>query len=339
MKDWNKTLEIRSSPHIASGHRVDAIMFNVVLALLPVTVFAVYAFGLAALLNLTVAVASCLVTEHVLCRLTKRGTTVSDWSAVITGLLYGLILPPGLALWMVAVGGVVSVGVGKFLFGGLGFNCFNPALVGRAFLQAAFPVPMTSWPTMPAERFSSVPSSVLAPPMTKPEYDAVSQPTPLASWKFEGEPTAAKDLFLGATGGSLGETCALLILLGGIYLVARRMMEWRIPVAILLTVVVLSGILHLVDPDRYAGPVFMLFSGGLMIGAVFMATDMVSSPMTHLGCVLFGVLVGLLVVVIRVWGGLPEGVMYAILLGNAVSPHIDNWIQPRVRGTERRAVP
>ena len=192
---------------------------------------------------------------------------------------------------------------------------------------------------MPAERFSSVPSSVLAPPMTKPEYDAVSQPTPLASWKFEGEPTAAKDLFLGATGGSLGETCALLILLGGIYLVARRMMEWRIPVAILLTVVVLSGILHLVDPDRYAGPVFMLFSGGLMIGAVFMATDMVSSPMTHLGCVLFGVLVGLLVVVIRVWGGLPEGVMYAILLGNAVSPHIDNWIQPRVRGTERRAVP
>ncbi len=138
---------------------------------------------------------------------------------------------------------------------------------------------------------------------------------------------------MGFTAGSTGETCAILILLGGIYLAARRMMSWRIPVAILVTVAVCSSALHLLDPSRYAGPLFMLFSGGLMLGAVFMATDMVASPMTHLGCVVYGVLIGLLVMLIRVWGGMPEGVMYAILLGNAASPHIDRWIQPRLYGS------
>lgn len=336
---WERTLEIRSSPHIASGHGTNVIMFNVVLALLPVTAYAIYAWGLAALLNLAVAIGSCLATEHLLCRLNHRASTVSDWSVVITGILYGLILPPGLALWMVALGGILAVGVGKILFGGLGCNCFNPALVGRAFLQAAFPVPMTSWPLMPADRFTALPSSLLAPPFTEPVYDVVSEPTPLARWKFEQEPTGTADLLVGSVGGSMGETCAILILLGGLYLVARRMMSWRIPLTILATVALLSTILHLVDPARHAGPAFMLFSGGLMLGAVFMATDMVASPMTHLGCILYGVLIGLLVVVIRTWGGMPEGVMYAILLANAVSPHLDKWIQPRVYGTAERRAP
>jgi electron transport complex protein RnfD len=188
---------------------------------------------------------------------------------------------------------------------------------------------------MPTDRFTSQPSSTLALPFTKPIYDGVSQATPLADWKFDRVPTETGDLLLGLTGGSTGETCALLILLGGVYLVARRMMSWRIPLAILLTVALFSGLLHLVDPAHYAGPVFMLFSGGLMLGAVFMATDPVGSPLTHSGCVLFGVLIGLLVVIIRVWGGMPEGVMYSILLANAVSPHIDNWIQPRVYGTSK----
>ncbi len=328
-----KTLTIRSSPHIAAASSVDSIMFNVVLALLPVCGYAVYAFGLAALLVLITAVASCTLTEHLLCRVNGKATTVGDWSVVITGMLYGLVLPPSLPLWMVAAGGVIGVGLGKFLFGGLGYNAFNPALVGRAILQAAFPAAMTSWPDLGGGRYASLPPSTLALPLTKPTYDGVSAATPLADWKFNGLPAEASDLLMGSTAGSTGETCALLILVGGIYLVARRMMSWRIPLAILATVAVCSGILHLIDPSRYAGPLFMLFSGGLMLGAVFMATDMVASPMTHLGCVVYGVLIGLLVVLIRVWGGMPEGVMYAILIGNAASPHIDNWIQPRVYGS------
>ncbi len=327
-----QTLDIRSSPHIISGTSVDTIMLNVVLALLPITVFAIYLFGLAALITLSAAVFSCVVTEFVLSALAGRSLTVSDWSVTVTGLLYGLTLPPALPLWMTVAGGVLAVGLGKFLFGGLGYNVFNPALVGRAVLQAAFPVAMTSWPAVPENRFGSLPSSTLAWPFTQPVYDAISGATPLASWKFDHTLTGSGDLLLGVVSGSTGETCALLILIGGIYLVARRMMSWRIPLAILASVAVFSGILNWVDPTRYAGPLFMLFSGGLMLGAVFMATDMVASPMTHAGCVLYGVFIGGLVVLIRVWGGLPEGVMYAILLGNAVSPHIDHWIQPRVFG-------
>ena len=336
MTKWNKVLEIRSSPHIGSGHSVDTIMFNVVLALLPVTGFAVYIFGLAALFTIGTAVLSCVATEHILCRLSGQNSSVGDWSAAITGLLYGLTLPPGLALWMVVVGGVAAVGLGKFLFGGLGYNPFNPALVGRAILQAAFPVAMTTWPDMPASRFTSLPSSTLTLPFTEPSFDAVSSATPLAAWKFEKEMTGVSDLLMGTVTGSAGETCAVLILLGGLYLALRGMMNWRIPVAILITVAVLSGLFQLIDSGRYAGPLFMMLSGGLMLGAVFMATDMVASPMTHLGSVVYGVLIGVLVWVIRVWGGMPEGVMYAILLANAVSPHIDHWIQPRVYGTREK---
>ena len=300
MKRLTKTLTIRSSPHIAAASSVDTIMFNVVLALLPVCAFAVYTFGLAALLVLLTAVSSCLITEHLLCELGGRTTTVADWSVVITGLLYGLVLPPTLPLWMVAVGGVIAVGLGKFLFGGLGCNVFNPALVGRAILQSAFPVAMTTWPES-TPSFASLPSLTLALPMTKPQYDGISCATPLANWKFEQLTTDTADLFLGSVAGSAGETCALLILLGGAYLVARRMMNWRIPVAILVTVAFCSSVLHTVDPNRFAGPMFMLFSGGLVLGAVFMATDPVASPITHLGCLIYGGLIGLLVVLIRVW--------------------------------------
>ena len=333
MADRGKTLEIRTSPHILSGYSVDTIMFNVVLALLPITGFAVYAFGLAGLLTLSMALASCVLTEHVICRLASKPTTVGDWSVTITGLLYGLTLPPNLPLWMVAVGGVICVAMGKALFGGLGYNTFNPALVGRAVLQAAFPVAMTSWiPGFGAGRFSSLPLSTLTLPFTEPEYDALTSATPLALWKFGREATDTADLALGFISGSAGETSSVLILLGGIYLIARNMMNWRIPVAIFGAVIVLSGALHLVDPGRYASPVFMLFSGGLMLGAMFMATDMVGSPMTSRGCYLYGALIGLVTVVIRTWGGLPEGVMYAILLGNAVTPHLDRWTRPRIYG-------
>ncbi len=336
MAGLGRTLEIRTSPHVLSGYSVDTIMFNVVLAALPPTAFAIYAFGWMAVLTLTTAVAACLATEHVACRLAGQESALGDWSVAITGLLYGLTLPPGLPLWMVAVGGVFGVGVGKALFGGLGMNPFNPALVGRAFVQAAFPVAMTTWtPGFQPGRFASVPASTLTLPFSEPVYDAVSGATPLALWKFERVTTSASDMALGFIGGSTGETSALLILLGGAYLVARNMMSWRIPAAILGSVALLSAAFHALDPSRYASAGFMLFSGGLMLGAVFMATDMVGSPMTSLGCVIYGALIGLLTFVIRVWGGLPEGVMYAILLGNAATPHIDRWIQPSVYGGRR----
>jgi len=330
----SKTLEIRTSPHILSGYSVDTIMWNVVLALAPTTLFAIHAFGLAALLTLATAVASCLLSERLACRLSGEGSSLGDGSVAITGLLYGLTLPPGLPLWMTAVGGCIGVALGKSLFGGLGRNAFNPALVGRAFVQAAFPVAMTSWsPAFAADRFASLPSSTLTLPFSRPVYDGVSGATPLALWKFEGQLTHVSDMALGFIGGSTGETSAALILLGGAYLVARNMMNWRIPAGIFGVVVLASGVLHALDPASYASPLFMLFSGGLMLGAVFMATDMVASPMTGTGCLLYGALIGAIVVVIRVWGGMPEGVMYAILLGNAVSPHIDGWLQPRVYGT------
>ena len=183
------------------------------------------------------------------------------------------------------------------------------------------------------DRFTTLVPTTLTLPFSAPIYDGITTATPLALWKFEQIATGARDLAVGFSSGSTGETSALLILLGGAYLVARNMMNWRIPVSIFVAVIILSGALHLADSEQFASPIFMLFSGGLMLGAVFMATDMVGSPMTSLGCCLYGALIGLLVVVIRVWGGLPEGVMYAILLGNAVTPYIDRWIRPTVYGT------
>lgn len=311
-------------------------MLNVVLALVPVALFAVYSFGLSALLLLISTTAGAVLTEHWLCRWSGKESTVGDWSAVITGLLLGLTLPPNFPLWMGFVGGVIGIALGKFIFGGLGYNVFNPALVGRAVLQAAFPVAITTWyPAFLPERLTSVASSTLAGPFMEPQYDGVSGATPLAAFKFDQVVTETPELAMGLISGSTGETCAILILLGGLYLVARNMMNWRIPVSIFMTVFVLSGIFYLIDPQAYPSPVFMLFSGGLMLGAVFMATDMVASPLTPAGVWVYGAIIGLLTVVIRLWGGLPEGVMYAILLANAISPHIDNMIRPRVYGTAK----
>lgn len=338
MSKINKTLEIRTSPHIVRGLSTDDIMRNVVWALLPVAGFAVYTFGLTALVMLSVATLSCVLSEHILCRLNGRESTIGDWSITITGLLYGLTLPPGLPLWMVAVGGFIAVGLGKFLFGGLGYNVFNPALVGRAFLQAAFPVAMTTWhPAFADGRFFSLDGATLTVPFMEPVYTAVTGATPLAAMKFAQQPTAAYDLVFGFTSGSAGETSALFILAGGAYLAVRNMLNWRIPAAIFATVALLSGILHAIDPQHYAGPMFMLFSGGLMLGAVFMATDMVATPLTNRGVLIYGVLIAVLTVMIRYWGGLPEGVMYAILFANAASRHIDRLVQPRVYGTLKQA--
>ncbi|MBU2570952.1 MAG: RnfABCDGE type electron transport complex subunit D [Gammaproteobacteria bacterium] len=331
---FSKTLRISSSPHINKGVGVDVIMRNVIYALLPVTVFAIYAFGINALLVILTSLIACVLTEHLLNKFSNRPSTIADGSAVITGLLLGLTLPPIFPLWMTFIGGVLAIALGKFVFGGLGYNAFNPALVGRAILQAAFPVAITTWhPAFLADRFTRVSESVLTFPFAKPVVDGISGATPLSAFKFDQVTTESADLAMGLISGSIGETSSVLIALGGLYLIARKMMNWRIPVAILGAVYVLSGILYWINPEIYPSPEFMLFSGGLMLGAVFMATDMVGSPITPLGVVIYGIFIGLLVVVIRIWGGLPEGVMYAILLGNSLSPHIDRLIRPKVYGT------
>jgi len=336
----SQTLLIRHWPHLHSGVSVHGIMFHVVIALLPACIFAVFHFGLSAFLVLSVAVLSCVLTEHCCCRFLNRETTIGDWSATITGLLYGMTLPPSLPLWMTCLGGIVAIGIGKFIFGGLGSNPFNPALVGRAFLQASFPVAMTSWPSMPTGMLETIAGSTWASPMSVPQLppaaiDGMSAATPLRHFQSTGSMVSSWDLFVGTVSGSVGETSAMLILIGGLYLVARKAMNWRIPVAILLTVAVVSAGLHAIIPDRCPAPLFMLGSGGLMLGAVFMATDMVASPITQSGCVLYGIFIGAMVIILRVWGGMPEGVMYAILLGNAVSPLIDRSIQPQPFGMGR----
>jgi electron transport complex protein RnfD len=334
VSELRRTLEIRTSPHLESGRRIDTIMFNVVVALAPTVLFGVWAFGLAAVAVLAASSLGALAAEALANRSRGLGSTLGDHSALVTGLLLGLTLPPALPLWMAAVGGAVAIGLGKALFGGLGFNPFNPALVGRAFLQAAFPVAMTSWSTpFAAGRFASLPSSTVAFPFAEPVYDALGGATPLAAWKFARQAADAGDLALGFVSGSTGETSALLILAGGAYLVARNFMSWRTPLAIFATVASLAGALHFADPARYASPAFMLTSGGLVLGAVFMATDMVTSPITPRGTWIYGVVIGALVVVIRTWAGMPEGVMYAVLLGNALAPHLDRFTQPRVYGT------
>lgn len=332
----SRGLEIAPGPHIHSAARVDRMMLHVVLALLPVSVYAVFAFGWAALVGLSTAVFSCLVTEWLISRGAKStpNSILGDGSALITGLLFGLSLPSGLPLWMVAVGGVVCIGVGKQLFGGLGYNVFNPALVGRAFLQSAFPVAMTHWlPAFEAKRFEVLASPVLTLPLMRPQFDGLTSATPLSIWKFEQQLTDSRSLLLGLTGGSIGEISAALILLGGAWMLWHRVIDWRIPLSISGSVALLGlGLSHL-DAQLCPSVPFLLLSGGLMLGAVFMATDPVGSPMTHKGCWIYGGLIGALVVVIRLWAGLPEGVMFAVLLGNASTPLLDRWLRPRVFGT------
>lgn len=333
----DQTLHISTSPHLKKSVDTAQIMRHVVYAMLPLVVFAVYNFGINAGLVIGVAVLSCVGTEHFLNKRIKGESTINDWSAVVTGILFGLILPPIFPLWMTAVGGILAISTGKIIFGGLGYNVFNPALVGRAILQGAFPVAITTWyAPMLEDRFTKIDGSVLTFPFMTPSPDAMTGATPLSAWKFDGVVLNSDQIIMGGISGSAGETSAILIALGGLYLIARGFMNWRIPFAILLTVFAFSGILNFIDPSQYPPPIFMLFSGGLMLGAVFMATDMVASPLTSTGVFIYGVFIGILVVVIRIWGGLPEGVMYAILLGNAASPHIERLIRYRVYGTSIR---
>jgi electron transport complex protein RnfD len=325
-------IKISTAPFLHDQVTTPKIMWELAYTLIPVQLAAIYYFGLSALLISIACIAGCMVTEHYMGRKGPVGNPLKDGSALVTGLLLALTLPPGFPLWMAFIGGVVAIGMGKIIWGGLGQNTFNPALVGRAFLQAAFPTAITTW-SPPDGRYWGLRGTNLAPPFYQGEsVDAVSAATPLATMKFDKVPTEVSDLLLGNISGSLGETCGLLLMLVCVYLIWRRIINWRIPLSILITVALLSGIINLVDPQNFPTPTFMIFAGGLMLGTVYMATDPVSSPLTPKGIWIYGIGIGALVVLIRLWGGLPEGVMYAILLMNAGTPLINRFVKSRVYG-------
>ena len=328
-------LIVSTAPFLRTEVTTPGIMRDVIYALLPTLVAAWWFFGGRALLVVGMAIGGCVLTEWAFSPKRPRWVSLWDGSAVLTGLLLGLILPPAFPLWMAFLGGVVGIGLGKVIWGGLGDNLFNPALVGRAFLQAAFPTAITTW-TLPSIELGGLKLDLIDKAQWIPSVDAISGATPLGAMKFDGKTTESMLMLLGDVGGSLGETSALLIILGGIYLVWRRAFDWRIPVSILGTVAVLSGALWGLGVDKCPSPIFMLLSGGLLFGAVFMATDPVTSPLAPRGAWIFGFGVGALVVLIRVFGGLPEGVMYAILLMNAASPLIERYVQQRPLGRGRR---
>jgi electron transport complex protein RnfD len=301
----NNELIVTSSPHVRARDSVKKIMWSVVIALLPAVFAAVYFFKARAISVILAAVAGAVITEYIFQKIRNKKITVKDGSAVVTGLLLALTLPPSIPLWTAFFGSVVAIGLGKQVFGGIGQNPFNPALVGRAFLTAAYPVLMTTW-----------------------TVDGVSSATPLSQMKMDGIATDTWNLFVGQIGGSLGETSALALLLGFSYLLYKGYVNWRIPLAMV-------GTVFLGTFAFGADPIFHLFAGGLMLGALYMATDMVSSPTTKLGRWIFGIGAGLLVVIIRLWGGYPEGVMYSILLMNTAVPLINRYTRPRSLGEVR----
>lgn len=293
-----------SSPHLHSGESISGIMLSVIVALIPASIASIYFFGLRAVSLILASTIAAVLTEIVFQKLRNKPVTISDGSAIVTGVLLALNLPPGLPLWMAVVGGIVAISLGKQIYGGLGSNPFNPALIGRVFLMIAFTTPMTTW---------------INP------VDGTTGATPLTMMKMEGIATDYMKLFLGNIGGSLGETSAAMIILGGLYLVYKGHVDWRIPVSYLGTVAVLTTILG-------QDPIFHLLSGGLMLGAFFMATDMVTTPLSRLGKIIFGIGAGFFTVLIRLYGGYPEGVSFSILLMNAFTPIINRFTVPRIYG-------
>ncbi len=333
MKTVPKLL-LTSSPFLKQQEDTPAVMRQVIYSLVPAIFAALYFFGLSALLVLFVSIAGTVGTEWIFNVSTKKKiNSLKDNTALLTGILMAMTLPPGIPLWMAFLGGVVAIVLGKLIFGGTGSNIFNPALVGRAFLQSSFPVAITTWsPFTDLNGFLQLRGYTFATPFIKPDADAITSATPLAQLKFDGQLTEINNLFFGSSPGSLGETSALLLLLGGIYLTIRNYINWRIPAGVFIAVFLFASGLQLIDAEKFATPMFHLFSGGLMLGAIFMATDPVSSPITHRGCWIFGLGIGFFVVLIRTFGGLPEGVMYAILLMNSATPLINRVTQPRIYG-------
>ena len=331
MMDRGYQVQISTAPFLHDTTDTPKLMWEVVYSLIPVVLVSFYFFGMSALLVIVASVGGCLLTEWFFNRNDQPGLSLWDGSALITGLLLALTLPPGFPLWMAFLGGVVAIGVGKLIWGGLGHNIFNPALLGRAFLQAAFPTAITTW-ELPDGKYLGVRGTNLAVPGYQADsLDGLTGATPLASMKFEQESTEILNLLLGNTSGSLGETSGLLLVVIGCYLIYRRIIQWRIPVGILGTVFIVTAVFYLID-SQYPSPLFMWFAGGLMFGTVYMATDLVTSPLTPRGIWIYSIGIGILVVLIRLFGGLPEGVMYAILFMNAATPLLNRFSKTRVYG-------
>ena len=317
-------LVISLSPHVHGGDSVKKNMYGVLIALIPAFLVSLYFFGLGALIVTATSVAACLFFEWAIGKflMKKETTTICDGSAAITGVLLAFNLPSNLPIWIIILGALFAIGVGKMSFGGLGNNPFNPALAGRVFLLLSFPVQMTSWPVV---------GQLTA------YTDATTAATPLNLMKqiAGGNIEALKDLpssfdlLIGNNGGCLGEVSALALLLGLAYMLWKKIITWHIPISILATVFVFSGIMHLVDPELYVSPVLQLLTGGLMLGAIFMATDYVTSPMSKKGMLIYGVCIGLLTVIIRLFGAYPEGMSFAILIMNAFTPLINTYCKPK----------
>ena len=319
-----KLLNVSGSPHVHSDESTKKIMWRVNLALVPSLIVAIAFFGLNALLISIVSVGSCILFQWLIEKfLLKTESTISDGSAVVTGLLLAFNVPATREMiLLVIIAALVAIGIGKMSFGGLGKNPFNPALVGRVFMLISFPVQMTTWPKPGQNLFSMV---------SQPTTDLTTGPTPLGMFKENGV-QAVGDIwgyFVGHIGGSLGEVSALAILIGAIYLLCRRVISWHIPVSFIGTAFIFSGILWLCDKTAFMDPLTTILTGGIMLGACFMATDMATSPMTKSGQLIFGFGCGLLTIIIRNWGNYPEGVSFAILLMNAVTPLINRWCKPK----------
>ncbi len=310
---------ISHAPHIKDKVTVPRLMKPVAVALLPSAIAGVYFFGLRALGLIVTCVVTAVLTEIITAKIMKSKTPVKGGGAVITGLLLALCLPPSLPFFAAILGTIFAIVIGKQIFGGLGYNIFNPALVGRAFLVGAFPVHMTNW----------------VAPFAYRGVEAITTATPLANMKFAHVSPPYSDLLLGNVSGCIGETSALLLLLGGLFLLWKGIIDWRIPVSYLGTVAGLGGLFWVINPSQFPDPVFHLLTGGLMIGAWFMATDYVTSPITKKGMWIFGVGAGLLVIILRLFSGLPEGVMFSILIMNAFVPLINRYTRPRILGRKK----
>ncbi|NLM75376.1 MAG: RnfABCDGE type electron transport complex subunit D [Clostridiaceae bacterium] len=306
-----KRLIVSSSPHIRSNITTWGIMLDVIIALIPATGAAVWFFGLRAAALIAITVISSVFFEYIMRKILKRSNTIGDLSAVVTGLLLALNLPPTLPVWMAIVGASFAIVVVKQLFGGIGQNFVNPALAARAMLIVSYGSRMTSW--------------------SEPLSDIVSSATPLEILKNGGEMPGLLDMLLGKIGGSLGEVSAIALLIGGAYLFIRQVISWHIPVVFCGTVFILAFVLN---PDGFdiLYPLYHILSGGLLIGAIFMATDYTTSPMTRKGQIIYAVGCGLLTVVFRLYTNMPEGVSYAILLMNVAVPLIDRYTKPKVYG-------
>jgi electron transport complex protein RnfD len=324
-------LTVSGSPHVHSNLSVEKVMWNVVIAMVPAMIASFLFFGWDAVKITAVAIIACLVFEYLINRfLLKQDSTIGDGSAVITGMLLAFNVPSSLPVWQMVIGSLVAIGIGKMTFGGLGKNPFNPALVGRVFMLISFPVQMTHWPKYNylVEGMGGVADTFTGATPLGVLKEGLANGGTVQSLMEAGEIPSTLSLMVGQMGGSLGEVSAILLALGGIYMLARKIITWHIPVSFLATVVVFAGILWLIDPTQYVNPLFHLITGGIMLGVFFMATDMVTSPMNAKGQLIFGFGVGLITMVIRIWGAYPEGVSFAILFMNAFVPHL-NRLTPK----------